>query len=425
MTYLHTEPIHIAGAIIFPFIGLMLGLQARRSLGPAPRSADILWCLSLMCGCIGLTFWPHAMTTLLDSVAHIRGLAHIVSDALITAGFVLQFAFVSTVEGRWTRARWSAIALYVVLLGAYAAQWATLHDTYSFYGHYAGRPPALLAANLTLVTLIVGAATLAIAGYAGCLRRGAHNSDRLMAMGVTFVSGLTVVYGLLVLGQVVVSALGYGSTQVAAVTAPIMIVASTAGLAIVWLLTGRRSRRLRAYLQVTVSLHAREAELDERERRLAARETYLDEREGNLADLAAFVEDQLIQVHPDIDERPVDDMETWCAAAGLDTHRTRVTLLTTRLTLLTEAGALKLPRYDLGLLPDDPDEDDRADADLARGIEDHEELLSDVMRLLQLVTPRPLPKGIEQRVEPPGWRRDAAEAILTTLRRHGRRRRFA
>ena len=273
--------------------------------------------------------------------------------------------------------------------------------------------------------LIVGAATLAIAGYARCLRQGAHNSDRLMAMGVTFVSSLTVVYGLLVLGQLVASALGYGSTQVAAVTAPIMIVASTAGLAIVWLLTGRRSRPLRAYVQNAVFLREREAEMDDWERRLAVREARLDEREGNLADLAAFVEDQLIQVHPNIDERPVEEMERWCATAGFDAHRTRATLLTTRLTLLTDAGALKLPRYDLGLVPDDPDDDDCTDADLARVVEDYEELLSDVMRLLHLVAPRPLPQGIEPRVEPPGWRRDASDAILAALRRHGRRRRFA
>ena len=93
-----------------------------------------------MCGCIGLTFWPQAMTTLLDGVTHVRGLAHVVSDALITAGFVLQFAFISTMEGRWTWARGGAIALYVAVLGAYAVQWAGLHDTYNFYGHSTAAP---------------------------------------------------------------------------------------------------------------------------------------------------------------------------------------------------------------------------------------------------------------------------------------------
>lgn len=139
-------------------------------------------------------------------------------------------------------------------------------------------------------------------------------------------------------------------------------------------------------------------------------------------------------MHAEVDERPINDMATWSAAAGQSAYQRTATLMTTRLTLLAQARVLRLPRYDLDLLSDEDEDQGQAAEDTAilaedvpQQVEERQDLLSDLSRLLQMVDPQPLPEGIEPREEPPGWCRDAATAIIETLRRYGldRRRRSA
>jgi len=172
------------------------------------------------------------------------------------------------------------------------------------------------------------------------------------------------------------------------------------------------------------TLRQREVELEKREREIAEWKDRLTELEGNIADLAVWVEDQLIQIHAEVDGRPLDDVATWCAAASQSPYQRKVALTTTRLALLGQARVLRLPRYDLGLLPHEDESDGASMAqDLPREVEDHENFLSDVLRELQMVDPQSLPEGMEPRDEPPGWRRDAATIIAQALRRYGHTRR--
>ncbi len=420
-----TLAFHLIQVIVLPLVGLVLGILARRSLGPAPRRADVVWCLSLVCAWIGLTCLPNSLAVVIDGATRSRGLAHLVDDVLITGAFVLQFVFTCTVAGLWTWRRGGVVALYVVLVGSYMAQWAAHHARYDFYDGYYGHPVPLLIFNLTLVALIITAATLAIWGYARYLQRGAHSSERVVAVSVTIVAGLASSYAVLVFGQIIASALGFGSTQILGFTGPIMGLASSIAAAVIWLLTGKRSRRFRQYIQAIFALRQREIEVDERERQVAVREARSDEREGYIVDLAVWLQDQLTQVHVEIDTRPIAHMATWCSAAGFSRHKTRVTLTATRLTLLTEARVLRLPRYDLSLLPDEDDDPDSARDDLTQEAEVELDFLTDLLRVQQLVDPQTLPAGIEARIEPPGWRREAADAICTALRRPRRRQRFA
>ncbi len=409
---------HIVAAVLVASIGLALGNLGRRGLGPAPRRANILWSLSLVCAWLGLTCWPHAVTTLIDDATHIPGLAHIVSDTLITSAFVLQFAFTCTIEkGGWTWARMGASALYVAILIAYAIQWGVLHNGYSFYGTYAAHPPALLRANITLVALILWSSGLCIKGYVGYLRANADSSVRVMIVGVMIVAGLAAFYGVLILGQLVTSALGFGSTEITSVTGPILGLASMTAAVVVWLLTGQRTHPLRSYVRSVFALRQREIELDERERRIRQRDERVAEREGKLTDLAVWVQEQLVQIHVEVDERPVNEVITWCAAAGVSLYKANLGVMTTRLALLSRAHILRITRYDLDLIPDEDDDTDSANHDLIAAIEEEEDILSDLMRMLQLVDPRPLPEGIEPRVEPPGWRLDLAHAISVALSR--------
>jgi len=426
--------LHVAQAMTLPLVGLALGILARRALGPVQRSANVLWALSLVCAWIGLSCWPNPASAILDTAAGTAGLAHLVTDTSITGTFMLQFAFTCTVSDGWTPKRRGLVALYVALVGLYVAEWAVIHNGYSFYHGYSGWPFPVLATNLTLVALIGYAAGVGIYGYARYLRDDAHSSERMVAAGAITVFGLAGLYGLLVLGQTLAAALGLGSTEILGFTGPIMGVACSTALGVVWLLTGKWSRRLRAYAQAVFALRRREVEVEQRAREVAAREERLGELKGDIAILAVWVEDHLIQIHAEVDERPVADMATWSAATGQSAYQRMATLMTTRLTLLAQARVLRLPRYDLDLLPDEdedqgqPDEDDVSMAEnLPQEVEERENLLSDVLRLLQLVDPQPLPEGIEPREEPPGWRRDAATAITETLRRYGldRRRRSA
>ncbi len=427
--------LHIAQAMALPLVGLALGILARRALGPARRGANVLWALSLVCAGVGLSCWPNPMSAILDTATRTPGLGHLVTDTLITGAFVLQFAFTCTVsDDGWTPKRQGLVALYVALVGLYGAEWAAIHNGYNFYRGYSGWPPLVLAANLTLVALIEYAAGVGIRGYASYLRDDAHSSERVVAMGAIAVFGLAGLYGLLVLGQTIAAALGLGSTEILAFTGPIMGMAGSTALGVVWLLTGKGARRLRAYVQAVFALRRCEVELEGREGKVADREERVAEREGNMVNLAVWVEDHLVQMHAEVDERPVNDMATWSAAAGQSAYQRTTTLMTTRLTLLAQARVLRLPRYDLDLLSDKDEDQGQAaedDAILAeevpQQVEERQNLLSDLSRLLQMVDPQPLPEGIEPREEPPGWRRDAATAIIETLRRYGldRRRRSA
>jgi hypothetical protein len=288
------------------------------------------------------------------------------------------------------------------------------------YRSYSGWPPPVLAINLTLVALIGYAAAIGIYGYAGWLREDAHSSERMVAGGATIVFALASVYAALVLGQTVASLCGLGSTEIMGFTGPITIAAGSIAAGVIWVLTGERTRSLRAYAQLVFTLRQREVELEKWEYEATEREERLTELEGNIADLAVWVEDQLVQIHVEVDERPLADMTAWCAATSQPPYQRKVALTTTRLALLGEARVLRLSRYDLGLLPDERESVDASMAeDLPRAVEEQETFLSDVLRELQLVDPRPLPDGIEPRDEPPGWRRDAAPAITQALRRYG------
>ncbi len=412
--------LHVIQAMLLPLVGLALGILARRSLGPARRSANVLWALSLVCAWVGLSCWPNSVNALLDTGTRIPGLGHLVTDTLITGAFVLQFAFTCAVGGAWTQKRQGMIALYVALVGLYVVEWAVVHGQYNFYEGYAGRPFPVLAINLTLVALVEYAAGLGIRGYVSYLHGDAHSSEHVVALGAITVFGIAGFYGVLVLGQTVAASLGLGSTAILSFTGPLMGVAASTAMGVVWLLTGKRSRRLRAYMQAVFALHQREVELEERARAMDAREERLTDREGNIADLAVWVEDHLIQIHAEIDRRPLDDVATWCAAGSQSPYQRKVVLTTTRLALLGQARVLRLPRYDLGLLPHEDESDSASLAqDLPQEVEDHEDFLSDVLRELQLVDPQSLPEGMEPRDEPPGWRREAATVIARALRRYG------
>ncbi len=412
--------VHVAQVLLLPLVGLTLGVLAGRALGPKPTRANVLWSLSLVCACLGLACWPNSTGAAIDRFAHVPGLGHLATDTFTSASFVLQFAFTSAVGDRWTRKRFVAVVLYVALVVLYVALWLAIHNTYDLYRSYSGWPPSVLATNLTLVALIGYAAAIGIYGYAGWLREDAHSSERMVAGGATTVFALASVYAVLVLGQTIASLLGLGSTEIMGFTGPITLTAGLFAAAVIWVLTGKRSRRLRAYVQAVFALRQREAELEEREHRVTEREDHLTELEGNIADLAVWVEDQLIQIHAEVDARPLDDVATWCAAASQSPYQCKVALTTTRLALLGQARVLRLPRYDLGLLPDERESVDASMAkDLPREVEEQENFLSDVLRELQLVDPRPLPDGIEPREEPPGWLRDAATAITQALLRYG------
>ncbi len=415
-----TGAVHIAQAIMPPLVGLALGTLARRALGPRPTRANILWSLSLVCACLGLVCWPSLTAAALDGFAHVRGLGHLATDIFTSASFTLQFAFTCVVGGRWTWRRYVAVMLYGMLAGLYVALWLAIHNSYDLYRSYSGWPPPVLAINLTLVALIGYAAAIGIYGYAGWLREDAHSSERMVAGGATIVFALASVYAALVLGQTVASLCGLGSTEIMGFTGPITIAAGSIAAGVIWVLTGERTRSLRAYAQLVFTLRQREVELEKWEYEATEREERLTELEGNIADLAVWVEDQLVQIHVEVDERPLADMTAWCAATSQPPYQRKVALTTTRLALLGEARVLRLSRYDLGLLPDERESVDASMAeDLPRAVEEQETFLSDVLRELQLVDPRPLPDGIEPRDEPPGWRRDAATAITQALRRYG------
>ena len=416
--------VHVAQVLLLPLVGLTLGVLAGRALGPKPTRANVLWSLSLVCACLGLACWPNSTGTAIDGFAHVPGLGHLATDTFTSASFVLQFAFTSVVGDRWTRKRFVAVVVYVSLVVLYIALWLAIHNTYDLYRSYSGWPPPVLATNLTLVALIGYAAAIGIYGYAGWLREDAHNSERLVAGGATTVFALASVYAVLVLGQTIASLLGLGSTEIMGFTGPITLTAGLFAVVVIWVLTGKRSRRLRAYAQAVFTLRQREVELEKREREIAEWKDRLTELEGNIADLAVWVEDQLIQIHAEVDGRPLDDVATWCAAASQSPYQRKVSLTTTRLVLLGQARVLRLPRYDLGLLPHEDESDGASMAqDLPREVEDHENFLSDVLRELQMVDPQSLPEGMEPRDEPPGWRRDAATIIAQALRRYGHTRR--
>jgi len=415
-----TLTVHIAQAMMPPLVGLALGTLARQSLGPRPTRANVLWSLSLACACLGLVCWPSLTAAALDGFAHVRGLGHLATDTFTSASFALQFAFTCVVGGCWTWRRSVAIMLYGMLAGLYVALWLAIHNSYDVYRSYSGWPPPVLATNLTLVALIGYAAAIGIYGYAGWLREDAHSSERMVAGGATTVFALASVYAVLVLGQTIASLLGLGSTEIMGFTGPITITAGSIAAGVIWVLTGERTRPLRAYAQLVFTLRQREVELEKREHEVAEREEHLTALEGNIADLAVWVEDQLVQIHVEVDERPLADMTTWCAATRQTPYQCKVALTTTRLALLGEARVLRLSRYDLGLLPDERESVDASIAkDLPRKVEEQENFLSDVLRELQLVDPRPLPDGIEPRDEPPGWHRDAATAITQALLRYG------
>ncbi len=411
---------HVAQAMILPLVGMALGMLARRALGSARHSANVLWALSLACSWIGLSCWPNPSSALLDTTTHIPGLGHLVTDTLITAAFVFQFAFTCTVGGVWTRKRLGLIGLYVALVGLYIVEWAVVHTQYDFYKGYSGSPFPVLAINLTLVALIEYAAGLGIWGYARYVHGDAHSSERVVALSAMTVFGLAGFYGFLVLGQTVMASRGLGSTAVLSLTGPLMGMAGSTALVVIWLLTGKWSRRLRAYAQAVFAMHQRAVELNERERVIDAREQQLTERAGDIVDLAVWVEDQLVQVHAEVDARPLAEVAAWCAAGSQTPYQRKVALTTTRLALLGRARVLRLPRYDLSLLSHEDDPDSASGVyDLSREVEDYQNFLSDVLRELQLADPRTLPVGMEPRDEPPGWRRDAAAVIVQALQRYG------
>ena len=420
--------VHAAHALLLPLIGLTLGVLAGRALRPTPTRASVLWALSLVCACLGLACWPLATAGAIDRVTHVPGLGHLATDTFTSASFVAQFAFTCVVGDCWTPRRRVAVVVYGALVGLYGVLWLAVHTTYNVYDSYSGWPAPVLTMNLTLVVLLGYAATLGIYGYIGWLRGDADSSERLVAAGATTVFALAVVYAVLVLGQTVASVLGLGSTQIMSVTGPITVTAGVIAAGVIWLLTGARTRPVRAYVQAVVALRQREAEVEERERRVAAREDDLTQLKGDIADLAVWVEDHLVQIHAEVDQRPLNDLSAWCAANDIPASQRKVALTVMRLVLLGQARVLRLPRYDLTLLPDE-DEGDPGAASVARDlpgeVDEDETFLSDVLRVLYLADPHPLPEGITPREEPDGWRRVVATAMAHALRRYGHDRRSA
>ena len=408
---------------LLPAVGVALGALATHALGRTRTAARVPWFLSLICAWLGLTFWPNPVSLALDGALGSPGLGHLLTDTLITVSFVLQFVFTATVTGRWSGRHWLAVALYSVLVIVYVALWVPIHVSgYDFYHGYSGRPLPVLAINLLLGGLIIYAAALGLSGYASFLDRGVDGSVRLLAHGARIVFSLTILYGVLVLGQTLASRAGLGSTQILQVTGPIIIGTSGGGLFLVWLFSGRRARRLRAYIQERFTLDRERARLEEMDAALAAREARLTAREANAIDLAVWVQGQLCQVHPDIDAAIDADLAARCAARGVPERDTQLALSTARLVALTRVRALRLPRYDLDLLLDD-DDDEATDASVLSGSEDQTGIaessltfLSDQLWLLALVDPRPLPAGITPRGEPPDRLRVLAALISESLR---------
>src|SRR5689334_1462455 len=93
---------------VLPAVGVALGALATHALGRTRTAARVPWFLSLVCACLGLTFWPNPVSLALDGALGSPGLGHLLTDTLITVSFVLQFVFTATVTGRWCGRHWLA-----------------------------------------------------------------------------------------------------------------------------------------------------------------------------------------------------------------------------------------------------------------------------------------------------------------------------
>ncbi len=332
-----------------------------------------------------------------------------------TAWLIYQTALVATPFGQYTIltlsttkdwARWRrGLAVVLTLVAAFwiagiiLARTPKLDHTYLFYEVAAGRPFASLVMNVAVgAALLWGCFLCARVCYR--LRQGAQLiKERRWAIHVLTLSSLGMVLGALYAAQALLSLVTGDDASLFRVIDPV-----GALVVVIWL--GRLLYRVAMALPVVRLWFLAELEPDRVQlgERLAAQ---LDA----MGDLNRTVYDQAVHLFEYANRAVVTDMQAWCDARKVSRYERNYLHLAASMFTLNraniEGSAYRAP---------DPEEVRAADEELTREAQFRAEsgtyVVAEAGRVLQLV----LAPRREWLTEPPGVRRDGAEALVNILR---------
>lgn len=322
---------------------MILLLAARRIVVRRGRQ-DIDLALGFVCSAFGVIIWPTQNALVVDRALRVPGLAHLLTDTLILLSFALLFRFVSKLRQPQLRFRHALFVGAIVLIGSHAALWVLDEVTvpgdhaYLFYNHYYGRPLQLFLTYLVLGTSIMYTAGLYLWSGVPSVVRPYPLRVRVMGVSSMVIAAGTVVYGALVIVQVIASALGFGSSAVTRLTVPIM--SSLVALSLVSISILLFRRRFWQYIQDLIAVkRQRELMRQETERQLRVYE--------RLVHLSSWLNERLLRVRQDYSAADaVEAVTSACARLNVPLERRRTAREAVRIITLSFENVLETPFFD-------------------------------------------------------------------------------
>jgi len=352
-----------------------------------------------------LSAWPNGPRV--DHLIGATGSAWLIYQTALVATPLGQYTILTLLTTKdWARWRRNLVVSLILVAtfwsaGVILALTPRVNHTYLFYEVAAGRPLASLVMNVAVgAALLWGCALCARVCYR--LRRSAHLiKERHWATHFLIVSSLGMALGALYAAQAFLSRATGDDASLFRVMDPVGEL-----IVVIWL--GRLLYRVAMALPGVRSWFL--AELEPERVQLGRR---IDAQLDAMGDRNRMVYDQAVHLFEYANHAVVTDMQAWCDARTVSRYeRDYLHLAASMFTLNRsnfEGAAYRAP---------DPEEIRAADDELTREAQFRAETgtyaAAEAGRVLQLV----LGPRREWLTEPPGVRRDGAEALVTILRAH-------
>jgi len=392
--------------------------------------------LSYIVGAISIVLWPESHGHVFDAATRTPGLGRLLNDVNATLAAMLQFAFITTLAGAWSRRRAIAAAVYGGALILFVALWLALRLTlgsalgHLLYAGYAADSLAVRAWDTVVGLTILYVCILAFIGYARASGKIRNRYPRVTTVVGYGVWGTFTLYGLLVVAQLAAAWLGRGDIGIKRFLGPIVVVCVAVALAqtVITLFGPRLSHqgcRWVAYGRQWFSLTEKQTRINRGIERLE--QLLIDN-----ANAASVAIDQRVHLDKYADGDVIDAVDMHLKAHGILPYPRKSGRQALRYLVLNRANAVR-PLYDEERHAhedeDDPGlaglDDEGLLADLSRREQEHLFLHADAARIAGLVILMQrgelLVGGRLSELEPrwrdsDGWRREVAALIVEVLR---------
>ena len=321
---------------------LILLLAARRiALRRGRQDADAI--VGFILVALGVMVWPTSHALALDAAVGVPGLGHLLTDTLILIGFSLFFNFAAKMHPMAPRLRHALFGGALILITLHCLFWLLANltipgkHTYLFYNRYSSHPVQLFLTWLVLGIAIIYTASLYL--WSGVTSLGPRYQARVraMALSTSIIAGGTVLYGVVVLVQVVAGAAGVDSATATHITAP--IISAMAVVALVSTSVMLFARRGWNYLQDLFSLR-RQRELMELE---SERQLRIYHR---IVHMSTWINERLLRVRQDYSAPiAVEHVTRECKRLKISLERCLMAREAVRIITLSFENVMESPYY--------------------------------------------------------------------------------